>query len=47
MTRILVTMLAGMVLSGVIGYFLIPILRTIKMGQSIREVGPTWHNHAG
>ena len=45
MTRILVTMLAGMVLSGVIGYFLIPILRTIKMGQSIREVGPTWHNH--
>ena len=45
MTRILVTALAGAVLSGIIGYFLIPVLRTIKAGQSIREVGPTWHNH--
>ena len=45
MTRMLVTALMGAVLSGVIGYFLIPILRTIKAGQSIREVGPTWHNH--
>ena len=45
MTRILVTVLASGVLSGVIGYFLIPVLRTIKAGQSIREVGPTWHNH--
>ena len=45
MTRILVTALVSLVLSGVIGFFLIPILRTIKMGQSIREVGPTWHNH--
>ena len=45
MTRILVTVLAGAVLSGIIGYFLIPVLRTIKAGQSIREVGPTWHNY--
>ena len=45
MTRILVTALMGAVLSGIIGYFLIPVLRTIKAGQSIREVGPTWHNH--
>ena len=45
MTRILVTALVGGVLSGVIGYFLIPVLRTIKAGQSIREVGPTWHNY--
>ena len=45
MTRILLTALLGAVLSGVIGYFLIPVLRTIKAGQSIREVGPTWHNH--
>ena len=45
MRRILITALAAAVLSGVIGYFLIPILRTIKMGQSIREVGPTWHNY--
>ena len=45
MTRILVTSLAGAALSGIIGYFLIPVLRTIKAGQSIREVGPTWHNY--
>ena len=45
MTRILVTALVGAALSGVIGYFLIPVLRTIKAGQSIREVGPTWHNY--
>ena len=41
MTRMLVTAVAGGILSGVIGYFLIPILRTLKAGQSIREVGPT------
>ena len=45
MTRMLVTAVAGGILSGVIGYFLIPILRTLKAGQSIREVGPTWHNN--
>ena len=45
MTRIMITAAAGAVLSGVLGYFLIPILRTLKAGQSIREVGPTWHNN--
>ena len=45
MTRILVTALAGAVLSGAIGYFLLPVLRALKAGQSIREVGPTWHNY--
>ena len=45
MTRMLVTAVAGGILSGVLGYFLIPILRTLKAGQSIREVGPTWHNN--
>ena len=45
MTRIFVAALFGAALSGIIGYFLIPILRTIKAGQSIREVGPTWHNY--
>ena len=44
MTRMLVTAVAGAVLSGVIGYFLLPVLRALKAGQSIREVGPTWHN---
>ena len=45
MTRILVTALVGAVLSGLLGYLLIPMLRALKVGQSIREVGPTWHNY--
>ena len=45
MTRILVTVLAGGVLSGLIGVLLLPVLRALKAGQSIREVGPTWHNN--
>ena len=45
MTRVLVTALAGLVLSGILGYLLLPVLRALKAGQSIREVGPTWHNY--
>ena len=45
MTRIIVTAIVGAVLSGIIGWFLLPVLRALKAGQSIREVGPTWHNY--
>ncbi len=45
MTRMLVTAAAAAVLSGVIGYFLLPVLRALKAGQSLREIGPTWHNY--
>ena len=45
MTRVLITALVSAILSGGIGYFLIPVLRALKAGQSIREVGPTWHNN--
>ena len=45
MARILITVAAGAVLSGVIGLLLLPVLRALKAGQSIREVGPTWHNY--
>lgn len=45
MTRIIVTAVAGGVLSGLIGFLLLPMLRALKAGQSIREVGPTWHNY--
>ena len=45
MTRILITAVIGGVLSGAIGWFLLPVLRALKAGQSIREVGPTWHNY--
>ena len=45
MTRILVTVLAGGALAGILGWLLLPVLRALKAGQSIREVGPTWHNN--
>ena len=45
MTKVIVAALAGGVLSAVLGYFLLPVLRALKAGQSIRELGPTWHNN--
>ena len=45
MTRILIITLVGAVLSGVLGRRLLPVLRALKAGQSIRELGPTWHNN--
>ena len=45
MTRILLTAAAWFVLSGLLGYLLLPVLRAMKAGQSIREIGPTWHNY--
>ena len=45
MTRILITALVGCVLSGGLGYLLLPVLHALKAGQSIREIGPTWHNN--
>ena len=44
MNRILITALVSLVLTAGIGYALLPILRALKAGQSIREIGPTWHN---
>lgn len=46
MTRILITAGIACVLSGTIGYFLLPVLRALKAGQAVREMyGPTWHNY--
>ena len=45
MTRILIITLVGAVLSGVLGRLLLPVRRALKAGQSIRELGPTWHNN--
>ena len=45
MTRIIVTGLVAAVLAGGLGYLLLPVLRALKAGQSIREIGPTWHNN--
>ena len=45
MTKIIVTGLIACALSALIGFLLLPVLRALKAGQSIREVGPTWHNN--
>ena len=44
MTRIVMTALIACVLTLGVGYLLLPVLRALKAGQSIREEGPTWHN---
>ncbi len=41
---VLISVIAGFVLALTLGKFLIPALRALKAGQSIREVGPKWHN---
>ncbi len=42
---ILITAAVACVLTGGIGFLLLPVLRALKAGQSIREIGPTWHNN--
>ena len=44
MMRILVAAGFSFVLTLVFGRLLIPVLRAMKAGQSIREAGPIWHN---
>lgn len=41
--RILLSLVLSFVISAVAGRFLIPMLRRMKAGQSIKEDGPTWH----
>ena len=43
MTEALIAAAASFLLTLLIGRFLIPELRKLKAGQSIREDGPTWH----
>ena len=45
MTRILITTVISFVLSGILGYLLLPVLRALKAGASILEIGPYWHNN--
>ena len=42
--RIIITCVAGGILSGVLGLVLLPVLRALKAGQSVHKIGPTWHN---
>ncbi|MBD5134162.1 MAG: phospho-N-acetylmuramoyl-pentapeptide-transferase [Clostridiales bacterium] len=43
MVRILLAALTAFVISVVVGWFLIPVLRALHAGQSIKEIGPNWH----
>ena len=33
------------VITGLLGYLMVPFLHKIKFGQTIREVGPSWHKN--
>ena len=41
--RMLLAGILAFVISAVVGRFLIPALRAMKAGQSIKEIGPNWH----
>ena len=45
MTNIFVAAAFACGLTAIFGRLLIPVLRALKAGQSIRESGPTWHNY--
>ncbi len=40
----MITLVAAFVVSAIAGRFIVPALRALHVGQSIREIGPTWHN---
>lgn len=44
MQKILAAGIVGCILSWLLGRGLLPVLHALKAGQSIREIGPTWHN---
>ena len=45
MTNLFVAAAFACGLTAIFGRLLIPVLRALKAGQSIRESGPTWHNY--
>ena len=45
MVRMLLAALTAFVISAAVGWFLIPALRALHAGQSIKEIGPNWHKN--
>ena len=43
--NIYITAIISLALTTLLGFLLLPLLRALKAGQSIRELGPTWHNN--
>ena len=44
MTRVLLTGVIACILTAILGRLLLPVLHALKAGQSVRKIGPTWHN---
>jgi len=42
--QLVIAFFVSLAVTAGVGYFLVPALRGIKAGQSIREDGPVWHN---
>ena len=42
--QVLIAAVCSFLLALIFGKFAIPMLRALKAGQSIREIGPSWHN---
>ena len=42
--KLIIATVVSFVLTVAFGRWLIPALRALKAGQSIREIGPSWHN---
>jgi len=40
---LVMSFIVAFVVSAILGKVLIPVLRALKAGQSIKEIGPTWH----
>lgn len=40
---LIVTVVVGFIVSSIVGMWLIPLLRRLHFGQTILEVGPSWH----
>ena len=45
MIRVIVMAVISFVTAALLGHFLLPVLRALKAGQSVRSIGPTWHNN--
>ncbi len=43
LAKLMIALLMGFALSALLGLVLLPLLRRLKAGQSIKEDGPTWH----
>ena len=42
--NVIIAAVVSFILTVIFGRVLIPMLRALKAGQSIREIGPSWHN---